>query len=569
MYLKKRHIEILREMKKTDSQAEIEAKLPEEFQIRAIELYILGFAELEGGKIKLTEAGRKLLEISDSLNLEELPDVIADTEIMKMLELLEETGKILESWLEKLKERKLADENGLTEFGKALLQLYRKTHPVVYLTPEIASFLRGMPKLGTLDELVTFKNSRLYGDNIVNALQAMRLLLISPPTEKGRAFTTTPAAKLALRALNMIPVFARAIVLRKEDFEALKAGKTNAELESMGLSDEKGTTEFGKAMMETYEAMGRVEEKVLPIYLLEDELNVLKAIQEIEKKYETNPDILPTEKEIAKRVDVEDLGAVLHLLESKELIERRLVKNKDTYWLTKWGKEAINFGVVSPDAMKAVTYAESGDVPIAEWVIKAQEEGVVKAGITDKGRFYLRLSKEIRRKPYLTRYDAAILAKLPRKKYIHRNELVELVQNYVGGDEKEIVRAIGEAEAKGFVVELQNEMVKLTELGEKVKTALENAKLQEIVKVKFSVTPTLYNALKVIYDNLETFNRIWKEKGEARGYKMEEVDVIRKHLSLSDDEIKKALTMLRELGFLGSKSLTEAGKTLVEAYMAI
>ncbi|AIU68942.1 hypothetical protein TEU_00540 [Thermococcus eurythermalis] len=567
MYLKRRHIEILREMKKTESQAEIEAKLPEEFQIRAIELYILGFAELEGGKIKLTDAGRKLLEISDSLNLDELPELIADTEIMKMLELLEETGKVPESWLEKLKERKLADENGLTEFGKALLELYRETHPVVYLTPEIVSFLRGMPKIGTLDELVTFKNSRLYGNNIINALQAMRLLLISPPTEKGRAFATTPAARLALKAVNMIPVFARAIVLRKEDFEALRAGKSNAELESMGLSDEKGVTEFGKAMMETYEAMGRVEKKVLPIYLLDDELAVLKAIKEIEEKYRTNPDILPTGKEIARHVEVEDIGAVLHLLESKELIERKLVKGKDTYWLTEWGKEAINFGTVSPDAMKAVTYAESGDVPIAEWVIKAQEEGVVKAGITDKGRFYLRLSRSIKRKPFITRYDAAILAKTPRKKYIHRDELVELVKDYVGGEEKEITRAIGEAEAKGFIVELQNGMVKLTELGDRVKTALENAKLQEIVKVKFSVTPTLYNVLRVIYDNIETFNRIWKEKGEARDYKIEEVDVIRKHLSLSDDEIKKALTMLRQLGFLGTKSLTEAGKTLVEAYM--
>lgn len=48
---------------------------------------------------------------------------------------------------------------------------------------------------------------------------------------------------------------------------------------------------------------------------------------------------------------------------------------------------------------------------------------------------------------------------------------------------------------------------------------------------------------------------------------MEEVDAIRKHLSLSDDEIKKALTMLRELGFFGTKSLTEAGKVLVEAYL--
>ncbi|ASJ05167.1 hypothetical protein A3L01_07205 [Thermococcus barossii] len=567
MYLKRRHLEILREMKETQSQAEIEAKLPEEFQIRAIELYILGFAELEGGKIKLTEAGRKLLEITDSLNLDELPDLIADTETMKMLELLAETGNVPENWLETLRERKLANENGLTEFGRALLEIYRETHPVVYLTPEIVSFLRGMPKLGTLDELITFKNSRLYGDNIVNALQAMRLLLISPPTEKGRAFATTPAARLALKAISMIPVFARAIVLRKEDFEALKAGRSNAELESMGLSDEKGTTEFGKAMMETYEAMGKVEEKVLPIYLLDDGLAVLKAIKEIEEKYETNPEILPTEKEIARRVEVEDLGAILHLLESKELIERRLVKNKDTYWLIEWGRGAIKFGTVSPDAMKAVTYAESGDVPIAEWVLKAQEEGVVRAGVTDKGRFYLRLSRSIRRRPFITRYDAAILAKVPRKRYIHRDELVELVRDYVGGDEKGITRAIGEAEAKGFVVELQNGMVKLTELGERVKTALENAKLQEIVRVKFSVTPTLYNVLRVIYENIETFNRIWKEKGEAKGYKMEEVDVIRKHLSLSDDEIKKALTMLRELGFLGSKGLTEAGKILVETYL--
>ncbi len=566
MYLKKRHIEILREMKKTESQVEIEEKLPEEFQIRAIELYILGFVELEGNRIKLTEAGRKLLEITDSIELRELPDVIVDSEIIKMLELLDETGKVPEGWLNALRKRKLADENGITDFGKALLGVYRETHPLVYLTPEIVSFLRGMPKLGTLDELVTFKNSKLYGDNIVNALQAMRLLKISPPTEKGRAFATTPAAKLALKAVSMIPVFARAIVLRKEDFEALKGGKRNPELESMGLADEKGTTELGKAIMEAYEAIGREETKVLPIYVLDDELTVLKAIAEIEEKYMTNPDILPTEKEIDKRVDVGDLGAILHLLESKELLERKLVKNKDTYWLTEWGKEAISFGTVSPDAMKAVTYAESGDVPIAEWVVKAQEEGLVKAGVTDKGRFYLRLSRSIRRKPFLTKYDAAILAKLPRKKYISREELVELVKDYVGGDEKEIIRAIGEAEAKGFVVELQNGMVKLTELGDRLKTALESAKLQEIVKVKFSVTPTLYNVLKVIHDNLETFNRIWKEKGEVKGYKMEEVDVIRKHLSLGDDEIKKALTMLRQLGFLGSKSLTEGGKTLVEAY---
>ncbi|MFA4720167.1 DUF505 family protein [Pyrococcus kukulkanii] len=563
MYLKRRHIEILREMLKTESQAEIEAKLPEEFQIRAIELFILGLAEIQGNRIVITEAGRKIVKAAEGL---ELPDTIVDSAVIKMLELLEETGKVPEKWIEILKERKLADENGITEFGRTILEVYRSTHPVVYLTPEIASFLRGMPKIGTLDELITFKNSKAYGDNIINALQAMRLLKISPPTENGSAFSTTPAAKLALRALSMIPVFARAIVLRKEDFEALKAGRKTGELESMGLVNEKGVTEFGKAISDTYEAITREEEKVLPIYVLEDEIKVLSAIREIEEKNKTNPDVLPTEREIRERAGIEDVGELLHLLESKELIERRFVKGKDTYWLTGWGREVLEHGPVSVDAMKAVTYAESGDVPIAEWVIKAQEEGVIKAGVTDKGRFYLKLSKEIKRKPYLTRYDAAILAKLPRKKYIHKDELVRLVKDYIGGDEKDIIRAIGEAEAKGFIIELQNGMVKLTELGEKVKSAIEGAKLQEIIKVKFSLTPTLFNVLRIIQENIETFNRIWKEKGEARDYKIEEVDVIKKHLSLSEEEIKKALTMLRALGFLGSKGITEAGKIILEAY---
>lgn len=567
MFLKKRHLEILKEMKNTKSGAEIEAKLPEEFQIRAVELYILGFVELKGGKIRFTEAGKRMLELVEKLDVEKLPDVFADSEIIKILELAVETGEVPEKWMELLRERQLADENGVNELGMELLKIYRETHLVVYLTPEIVSFLRGMPKIGTLDELVNYKNARLYGDNITNALQAMRLLKISPATEKGKAFVATPAARLALKAASMVPVFTGAITLRKEDFEALKAGKRSAASDAQSFTDEKGITEFGKAMMETYEAIGREEERILPIYLLADELKVLEAIAEIEKKYKTNPEILPTYRGIEKLAKVEDLGAVLHILESKELIERKLMKNKDTYWLTDWGMNAKKFGVVTPDGMKALTYAESGDVPIAEWVLKAKEEDLIRNGITDKGRFYLRMSREIKRKPYLTKYDAVILLKTPKRKYLSRSELVELVRNYVGGDERDIVRAIGEAEAKGFIVELHNGMVKLTELGEKVKTAIENAKVQEVIATKFGITPTTYNVLCVVYENLEVFNRIWKEKGEIKGYKQDEVDVIRKHLSLSEEEIKKALTILRTLGFLGEKSLTEAGRLLVEAYL--
>lgn len=76
------------------------------------------------------------------------------------------------------------------------------------------------------------------------------------------------------------------------------------------------------------------------------------------------------EKEIERCVDVKDFGVILYFFESKEFIERRFVKEKDIYWLIEWGKEVINFGMVSLDVMKVVIYVESGDVFIVEWVFK-------------------------------------------------------------------------------------------------------------------------------------------------------------------------------------------------------
>ena len=67
--------------------------------------------------------------------------------------------------------------------------------------------------------------------------------------------------------------------------------------------------------------MGKIVKKALPIYISNDEIEVLSAIEKIKEIYETNPDILPTYKEISKRVKVGDLGEVLHILESKELIK--------------------------------------------------------------------------------------------------------------------------------------------------------------------------------------------------------------------------------------------------------
>ncbi len=560
MFLKRRHLEILREIRKTDIQEGIEKG---DFKIRVLELYILGFVKLEDGRIKLTKAGQKLAKLIDKLKIEDLPDVFVDTEILKILQLADETGYVPENWKTLLRERQMFDEK-LNEIGRGILRIYRETHPLLYLTQEILDFVAGMPKIGTLDELIAYKDIT-NGENIVNALQAMRMLYISPMTEGGKAFATTKAIDVVLKIASMTKL-EKPIILKSQDVRLLKSGKSTKELDEMGLHDEGGVTELGETAIDAYEAIGAFEEKVFPIYLLEDEIRVIKAITEIEEINKRNPDILPTYDEIRKRSRVEDLGEILHILESKELVERRLVRNKDCYWTTDWAKNVVNYGTVSSDGMKAITYPISGDVPIAEWVLKAKEEGLIKAGITQKGWIMLEFSKSIRRKPYLTRYDVAILSKTPRGRYIHRDELVKLVGDLIGGDETAIVRALGEAEAKGFVVELQNRMVKLTKLGREVKSAIESAKVKELLATKFGITPTTFNVLRVIYENVDMFNKIWKEKLENRGYRTDEVEFLKKKLSLSEEEIKKSLVILRALGFLGKKSITQAGKTLVRAY---
>ena len=542
MFLKRQHLEALADL----------SNAPQE---RLIELYILNLVDLEGvprkfEKPELTEAGKEMLELVSRLDVEKLPEIFADTEVIKMLQLALETGHLPEEWKEYLMERQLADENGVSEAGKKLLEIYGKTHPRLFLTREIVDFLRKLPSVGDIEELVACRDTMGVGENVINALQAMRMLLISPRTS-GKAYALTRAAELAMEVAKYTN-FEVPVILEEEDINLMKSGVGSNSLRDRGMWNG-GITELGKSAMDTYDAMGVKTPLCYPMYLLDDEIEVIRAIKEVERINQHTPDILPTYSEIEKRARVSDLGAILHLLESKELVERRFVKNKDTYWTTEWS-EIVEYGAFTSDAVKALTFPVSGDVPTYEWVRKAKEEGILQNGITKKGRKVLAFTRGIERKPYLTRYDIEILSKIPRR-YIHRDELSSLVSD--------AIRALGECESKGWVFELQNRMIGLTPMGDKMKRVVETANL---TSVKFAVTPTTFNVLKVIHDNLDVFNKIWKESTEIRNYKQDEVDFIKKKLSLSEDEIKKALTVLRATGLLGRKSVTEAGKTLVEAY---
>lgn len=570
VFLKKRHLEILKLIRENIQNKEIiKDKLPEEFDIRVSELFILGFVELTGKDIIFTKVGSKMAKLVEGLPVENMPEIFINSEIIKIMDLLNKTGYVPEDWKTLLVERYLADSHGLTDVGKGILEIYKESHPVVYLTPDILDFVRNMPKIGLYDELITYKNTKKQGDNILNALQAMRLLNISPKTEAGKAFATTKALKEVLKIASMVPRLSRVLILRKEDLEALKGGHYSEEMIESGFCTEKEITELGHSMVNTYNEIGREYQEIIPIYILEDEIKVLNTIEIITEKYETNPEVLPTYKEIKKRSGIEDLGEILHTLEFKELIKREVIKNKDTYWMTEFGEKVKDLGVVTTDGMKSITYPEHNDIPIAQWVIKGKEEKVVQRGITDKGNFLLKLSKSIKRKPYLTKYDISALINLPVKKYIHRDELVDLIQKDVGGDEEAIIKALNEGESKGLIKELQNKIITLTELGEGVKKAIEMAKIQELLSTKFAITPTTFNILSTIYNNKKDFDKIWREKKEVGQHKENEIILLAKLLPLTLDEIKKSLIILKNVGLIGKKGLTNGGIKLVESYRAL
>ncbi len=136
MFLKKRHLEILSYIANSKTKEETEKAFPEEFETRLLELYILGFVDSD---FKLSESGKKLVELITGLKkkIEDLPEIFADTEIIKMIELGIKTNYLLENWSETLEERGLAENGKVSESGKKLLEIYKETHPILYVTQDI------------------------------------------------------------------------------------------------------------------------------------------------------------------------------------------------------------------------------------------------------------------------------------------------------------------------------------------------------------------------------------------------------------------------------------------------
>ena len=581
MFVRVKHVRVLKKLKEESSADKLSASnivARREFSRTVMELHVMGLVKISGDNIIITHAGEHIVKAFEAINVpeNEIPDPWINSAVIYALELAELTGYVPKLWRDILEARGLWN-NGTTKAATEILEAYRSARPLIYVTPEIAEFLIGLPPgPAPLDELIAFRDSGGYGRNVVNALEATRLLRISPPTQEGSTYILTPVGRKVRRALLRIPIYDSVILIDERIVDLMQREDLSeaeiSELERMHLKAGTKTTGMGKELVESYEEQTKMEDVVAPFSISVEELAVMKTIEEFAKKYPPEEPV-PTYDDLKDKVPGVNLGEILHLLEAKELIKRVEKRSKDTYELTDIGLEVLSKfrGLdrnITSSAVKSATYTVIGRPPKAEWVKEGRELGIVFNDITERGWFLINVAKRIHKKPFLMIYDANIVHKIPVKG-MKIDELVKDIANTLNVDEGGVVKAISEAETKGLVDVLPNDVVILTRLGRAVKDVISMASTNELLKSRVSITPTHYNVLLIIKENIGTLKKLYTQK-DVKTLISEEVKIIynniKKVTSISLDEIKKTLQQLRAYGLLGRTGITEAGELLLKAY---
>ncbi len=575
MFVKRDHVRILEALlqgKEAKDSGVDQAQLSK----RILELKIQGLIDESG----VTAAGKKLVEAFKGKELDRLEEPLVNSEILKICELYISTGIVPDRWKAALNARGIGEKE-----ASVILEAYRLATPSVLITPQIAELILSMPPgPAPLSDLTNFMKRRGLGINVLNALEAMRWIKISPDT-KGRVYTLTNRGRRAREILQRVS-FGPYVLVTEAVAKLVEKGSETNETLLMDLVAGGEATALGKGMLEIFYAP-EVLNRVAPTYVTVEEIKVLSAIEKVKKKQEKNPEILPTEERLEKESKVKGIGEVLAILESKGWIKRVEVKGKDTYQLTEDGKAILQgFGNiimdVTSDAVKAVTFSIAGDVPIMEWVQLAQKAGLVAGDITKRGKLLYNVARRMLRIPILVGYDAAVLARVPRGKAIPLAQLVREVAEYIRTERPDIRMprtsperraqiAISEAESRGYVVVLQNGAVVLTKVGSLMKEVIEYGKTREIVNTVLAITPTTYYLLKTLKEHEAELKAVWREEETKKYYEALKVayNSIKKFTSVTIEEVEKQLKILKRLGLLGDMGVTKAGQSLVAAGSAL
>ncbi|WP_457614633.1 DUF505 domain-containing protein [Methanopyrus sp.] len=589
MLLLKDHAEVLLKVEELGARekareiAEETETITEIIPQRLLELELQGLMERVGpNEWELTDAGktaaRAVAEVVDILGLppqEWTHDrwVGSDT----VLALKHATLSFVpEHWGELLQERGLSEDGELTKAGELVLEAYFKATPKLYVTQDVAGRIARLPPgPGTLKTFIKYREMVGISDNILHALEAMRLLVLSPPTDGGRTYSLTALGREVKYAIEKaIP--AMHLVLSPgimEDVKAVSEGEEPEDmerLERLGYAWKGSLTRAGEHVLRAYEILGEDLLGVPPISVRPSELRLLEIIDNLHQP-EENPNVAPTLKRI-KRVLVEEYGETdpdpvtdLKELEAHGFVKKTVCdygqeKGKPIWVLTEEGERLLHgLGTsVRAEGVKAITVSMGFESPSAEWLEEAHRAGLVsQAAITSKGLMTAKIARHVRRSPFLTGDEAKLIYRMPHGS-IGKWELVEDVCDRYGFEEHQILESLSKLESRGVVEELLTGGLILTRAGQHLKKAIHRGQTMEILKLRHPITPVATRFLKTIRD--------MKREGVSSKRLSKFPKTLLNRADVTLNQAKKAVVLLRRTKMMSGWKITEAGEELLKAF---
>ncbi|WP_022670288.1 DUF505 domain-containing protein [Hippea alviniae] len=535
------------------------------------------------------------------------------SEIIEMLDSAEKSENITDITLPYLKERGFVEEDKLkkkfvlNKEAEFILHTYKATSPLLVVSAELAEEIRKLPFGPAL-------SSRLHvGEYYESLLEAMRLIAYSVP--KSDVYSFTALGQAVKNTLELGGFVKEGYVLSPHiliNLAALADGEeidndAKSWLEALGYVNADGElSPAGEWALEVYRLWKKDARVDVWSFSIEDEeIAVLEVIDYLWKKNKENKEILPTFEQIkAELVDrkvkeyeklIEKYGKkikempekfrriaeqfqqtknyikwfednfnlriALFSLESFNLI-KTIEKDghNEVFELSEFGKEVLKDQQVrrrsiSSTAVKAITMTRKAfSAPSIEWYEKAKETSLVgTAEPTKSGYFYAYLAEEIKREPYLTKYEHEIFKMIPDKGMT----VDELLGRAKNDDERRKMQwALEKLEARHLIEILPDNNIVETEAGQLMDRALSG------VPTSFAtpITPVMYRVIKA----LSEVGSLYEKEKKIRILPKKHKEAI-KRSGLSEDLFKEAFNVCKRAGFVGVNTVNEAGLLILEA----
>ncbi len=255
----------------------------------------------------------------------------------------------------------------------------------------------------------------------------------------------------------------------------------------------------------------------------------------------------------------------LHTLEGFDLISVKTLEkeNKVYYELTEYGRRIADdmrlrgIRQVPSSAVKTINIADREfDAPSLKWYEEALKLNFVSTqNVTKFGRLYADLAREIKQKPYLTRFGHDVLTVIPDKGFFVKDVYDKFDELW----REEIQYALGKLEARGFIEILQNDAIFLTEKGKAIKRATAGVPKG----IAYPITPTIVRILQAL---AEVGGSLLVKERKVR-VEPREIKLAQKIAGMDEKTFEKELTVARNAGYIGKTSITEAGYLILN-YMS-